>query len=86
MGSSKQQVNDHFCHYLYELERSQFGVLFECASQIYNLDPKIEYVKKHPKINFRRKTSIQRGYLERIRVTDGIECNRCHPYTRMAQI
>lgn len=72
LGSSKQNAAGNFCHYLYELERSKFGVLFECASQIYNLDPKIEYLKRHPKISFKRNSVIQSALMDRIRVTDGL--------------
>lgn len=28
LGEEQEEVNDHFCHFLYELERTNFGVLF----------------------------------------------------------
>jgi hypothetical protein len=43
LGDGKDEINDHFCHYLYELQRSIFPVIFEVASQVVSYDPRISY-------------------------------------------
>jgi hypothetical protein len=50
LGDSKDEINDHFCHNLYELHRSAFPILFETANQLVNLDYRMSFFKglKHP--------------------------------------
>lgn len=43
LGDTKDDVNDHFCHNLYEMRRSAFPVLFENANQLVNLDSRTSY-------------------------------------------
>lgn len=43
LGSSSDETNDHFCHYLYELQRSLFPVLFEVGNQLVSYDPRMAY-------------------------------------------
>ena len=40
---SKDVLNESFCHYLYELQRSLFPVLYEVSSQIVSHDTRITY-------------------------------------------
>jgi lipoprotein NlpI len=60
LGESKEEVNDHFCHYLYELERSSFSAAFESASQICNLDPRMAYIKKEKRIKLKGSEVIKK--------------------------
>ena len=71
-------MNDHFCHYLYELERSGFGVLFECASQVANLDTRIMYMKKHKDLRFKKKTKMNERIMNKIKIDKGIYCSLMH--------
>jgi hypothetical protein len=43
LGDSKDAINDHFCHYLYELHRSIFPVMFEVAGQLVSHDSRMTY-------------------------------------------
>lgn len=66
MGEAEEEVNDHFCHFLYELERTNFGVVFECASQICNLDPRMNYLYSHKDIKFKASTQRKAVILQNI--------------------
>lgn len=79
LGSVQEEVNDHFCHYLYELERSKFGALFECALLIANLDPRISYMKKHKSLGFKKNTPMNTRMFNKIRIgNDGLFCSFGH--------
>lgn len=43
MGDGKDDINDKFCHYLYELQRSFLPVMFEVANQVINSDTRVQY-------------------------------------------
>lgn len=47
LGHQQDEINDHFCHYLYELQRSIFPVLFEISTQVVSFDPRMEYFRDH---------------------------------------
>lgn len=40
---SKDNLNEQFCHYLYELQRSIFPVLYEVSGQIVSHDYRVSY-------------------------------------------
>lgn len=44
LGSSSDEASDHFCHYLYELQRSLFPILYEVSSQLVSCDPRMAYI------------------------------------------
>lgn len=76
LGDSVEEVNDHFCHYLYELSRSPFGVLFECANQIWSLDPRMVYLKKNPNnVKFKSTSPILNKLKSHFRSADFIYCS-----------
>jgi hypothetical protein len=45
-------TNDHFNHFLYELERSKYGPICEACLIINDSDPKMSYAPFLKKINF----------------------------------
>lgn len=52
LGDSKDDVNDHFCHFLYELQRGGYPVLMEAANMIVNNDSRVGYFNKKRKVEF----------------------------------
>lgn len=79
LGDCKDEINDHFCHNLYELHRSAFPILFETANQLVNLDYRMSFFKgpKHP-IVFYMSAEMSRAK-EGIEVeADRIHCKMCH--------
>jgi hypothetical protein len=49
IGDDRDEINDHFCHNMYELHRSAFPILFETANLLVNLDYRMNYfTAKHP--------------------------------------
>lgn len=46
LGKSQEEVNDHFCHFLYELQRSSFAVSLEAAYTMVSIDPRIRYFER----------------------------------------
>lgn len=44
LGDRKDEINDHFSHYLYELHRSFFPVMFEVGSLIVASDSRAGYL------------------------------------------
>ena len=83
LGRSHEEINNFFCHYLYELQRSSFGVIFECATQISHLDPKMSYVKKQQNMRFKVDTPIHERIKTRIEVSDAVYCSCQHKRRRM---
>ena len=83
LGESGDEVNDHFCHYLYELSRSSFGVLFECANQIWGLDPRMAYIKKNPNMKFKTRQLMKEHVLQQFRSADFLYCSDDHEEVAM---
>ena len=79
LGEAQEEVNDHFCHFLYELERTNFGVLFECASQICNLDPRMQYIELHKDISFKGTPQKKALLVQNVKASDnGLTCQIGH--------
>lgn len=81
LGGGQDLINDHFCHYLYELQRSVFPVIFEVASQVVNFDPRTSYFANgsHP-IKFLKQASQKKSVYN----TDGkVYCSESHSPTEM---
>lgn len=49
---SKDQLNEQFCHYLYELQRSTVPVVYEIAAQMVSGDYRMAYFSTHRQIRF----------------------------------
>lgn len=82
MGKSREEVNDHFCHYLYELQRSRFPVILEAAYSIAAADPRSNYFRRRPNIiKFANEHAADSFKLEV--EGDQIVCSRSHPSAAM---
>ena len=56
LSTAREEINDHFNHFLYEQHRSPHGVITELGIMLFNLDPRRLYLNKH-KLVFVNKTS-----------------------------
>lgn len=63
LGDSKDEINDHFCHNLYEMQRSAFPVLFENASLLVNLDTRTSYFDAARQLEFKPNPRFSRSTL-----------------------
>lgn len=83
LGDAKDELNDHFCHFLYELQRGMFPVLLEAASQIACNDTRVSYFdSKHP-VKFRPSERLNEIKLA-VKYTEGsLRCSNHHPEMEM---
>lgn len=45
LGKSREEINDNFCHNLYEVVRSAYPVLIEHGIRIAHYDPRSNYFR-----------------------------------------
>ena len=79
LGSAKDEINESFCHELYELKRSPFPVLFEVASHIVCYDSRVSYFTEKRPVRFRANFILERLKKEITLAGEEITCSISHP-------
>jgi hypothetical protein len=76
--TEKSNINDHFNHFLYELERSRYGPFSEACLIISASDPRMSYIGEMKKIRMEMKRLTEEE-ISRLRlVPDDKEDKCCH--------
>lgn len=83
LGDSKDEVNDHFCHFLYEIQRSILPCLFEVANQVVTCEPYLKYFDARHPVRFRPSTVFQELHKSIVFRNGKMRCSIFHQETEM---
>lgn len=79
--TEKSNINDHFNHFLYELERSRFGPFSEACIIINSSDPRMSYAGELKKIRMKMNRLTQKEIDRFVVVGSEPRCHEGHKLT-----